>query len=193
MGTGSFLLYALIVACEIGFWLVLLLALVCRYLLSKERLSRALFYALPAVDALLLLFTALDLRSGTEATFAHGLAAAYVGFTVAFGGLAVNWADAHFAHCFAGGPVPAKAPSRGWAAVSYDLGLWLRCVLACVITVILVEVLVRFVEVGQAAEPLLAWRKHAFGCVVLWFFFGPLWAVLTAWRRDTDAENRSSE
>jgi hypothetical protein len=113
MAPEPLLLYALIVACEVGFWVVLLVALVVRYLLLKEYLSRALLLCLPLIDLLLLVFTALDLRRGSTATFAHGLAAAYVGFTVAFGGMAVKWADAHFAHRFAAGPVPATAPSRG--------------------------------------------------------------------------------
>ncbi|MCA9233790.1 MAG: hypothetical protein KDA57_24350, partial [Planctomycetales bacterium] len=74
-----YLLYALIVACEVGFWVILLLALALRYLLRKEPLSRAMLLCLPLVDVLLLLFTAMDLRRGATATFAHGLAAAYVG------------------------------------------------------------------------------------------------------------------
>lgn len=177
------LLYALIVACEVGFWAFLLLALAFRYFLGKEPLSRALLVCLPLIDVLLLLVTAMDLRRGATATFAHGLAAAYVGFTVAFGGMAVKWADAHFAYRFAAGPEPGKAPSRGWEAVRYELNLWGRCIAACAITMALIEALVQFVGSSEATQPLLAWHKHAFGCVVLWFIFGPVWSLATAWRR----------
>lgn len=177
------LLYALIVACEVGFWLVLLLALALRYHLRKQRLSRALLLCLPLIDVLLLVFTATDLRRGATPTFAHGLAAAYVGFAAAFGAMAVKWADAHFAHRFAAGPAPSKAPSRGWQAVRYDFWLWARCIVACLITMALVEALVLFIGSGAATQPLLAWHKHAFGCMVLWFFFGPVWTLATAWRR----------
>lgn len=183
MPPEAYLLYALILACEVGFWIVLLVALAVRYLLARERLSRALLLCLPLIDVLLLVFTAIDLRRGSTATFAHGLAAAYVGFTVAFGGMAVKWADALFAHRFADGPVPAKAPSRGWEAVRYDFNLWGRCVFACIITMALVEALVQLVGGGEATQPLLAWHRHAFGCIVLWFFFGPAWSLATAWRR----------
>lgn len=183
MPTESYLLYVLIVSCEIGFWVVLLLGLACRYLLRKEPLSRALLLSLPIIDILLLVFTATDLRRGATATFAHGLAAAYIGFTVAFGGMAVGWADRHFAHRFAAGPVPPKAPSHGWDLVRYDLMLWGRCVAACAITVALVEALVGYVGRGEATLPLLDWHKHAFGCVVLWFVFGPAWSLVVAWRR----------
>lgn len=177
------LLYALIVACEIGFWLILLLALSVRYLLRRDAWSRALLLGLPLIDLLLLVFTATDLRRGAPATFAHGLAAAYLGFTVAFGGMAVKWADQQFAHRFAAGPAPTAAPARGWALVRYDLQLWGRCVLACLITVLLVEALVRWAGSSTDTQPLLAWHRHAFGCVVLWFVFGPVWSLATAWRR----------
>lgn len=183
MPPEPYLLFALIVACEVGFWVVLLLALAVRYLLRKEPLSRALLLCLPLIDVMLLIFTAMDLRRGSSATFAHGLAAAYVGFTVAFGAMAVKWADAHFAHRFAAGPVPAKAPSRGWEAVRYDFQLWGRCIAACVITMALVEALVQSVGSSGATQPLLAWHKHAFGCIVLWFVLGPVWSLATAWRR----------
>jgi hypothetical protein len=183
MPSATYLLYALILACEVGFWVVLLAALAIRYLLHKEQLSRALLVCLPLIDVLLLVFTAMDLRRGSTATFAHGLAAAYVGFTVAFGGMAVRWADAHFAHRFAAGPAPAKAPSTGWEAVRYDFNLWGRCIVACLITMALVEALVQFVGDSEATQPLLAWHKHAFGCIVLWFIFGPAWSLATAWRR----------
>ncbi len=156
MPRESYLLYALVVACEVGFWVTLLLGLAVRYLLRKESLSRTLLFCLPLIDVLLLAFTAMDLRRGAAATFAHGLAAAYIGFTVAFGGMAVKWADAHFAHRFAAGPAPGKAPSRGWQAIRYEFNLWGRCIVACVITMILVEALVQFIDTSEAAEPLLA-------------------------------------
>ena len=113
MPSESALLYVLIVGCEIAFWLVLLLSLAVRYLLGRQALSLWLLRSLPLIDLLLLGFTALDLRSGTPATFAHGLAAAYVGFTVAFGSTVIQWADAWFAHRFAAGPKPTPAPTRG--------------------------------------------------------------------------------
>ena len=183
MPTEPYLLYVLIVACEIGFWLVLLLGLACRYLLRRERLSRALLLGLPLIDVLLLMFTAIDLRQGATATFAHGLAAAYVGFTVAFGAIAVSWADVHFAHRFAAGPAPSRPPSRGWPAVRYEFRLWVRCIIASIITMILIEALILLVGAGEATQPLLAWQKYAFGCIVMWFFFGPVWGLATAWRR----------
>jgi hypothetical protein len=173
----SALLYFLIIGCELAFWLILLLSLAVRYLLRRESVSRWLLLSMPLIDGLLLLFTALDLRAGTTATLAHGLAAVYVGFTVAFGSMAVGWADAHFAYRFASGPVPAKAPSTGWGVVRFDLGLWLRCIGAWVIALASIEALIAYVANNALTEPLLAWYKHGFGCVALWFVFGPVWSL----------------
>lgn len=178
MSDHSATLYLLMITCEVAFWLFLLMSLAIRYLLRKEVLSRWLLISLPLVDLLLLTFTAVDLRTGTTATFAHGLAAAYVGFTIAFGSIAVKWADAHFAHRFASGPTPSKAPTRGWAAVRFELKLWLRCIVACAILVVLIAALIAIAASPGSTEPLEAWYKHAFGCVVIWFFFGPVWSLL---------------
>jgi hypothetical protein len=174
----SALLYVLIVGCEIAFWLVLLLSLVFRYLLRKQMLSKWLLWSLPLIDLLLLGFTALDLRSGTTATFAHGLAAAYLGFTVAFGSTVIKWADERFAHRYAAGPKPKLLPTTGWEVVRFDLKLWLRCIVACIIALALLELIIAFVANDTATQPLLIWYKHAFGCVFFWFIFGPTWSLL---------------
>jgi hypothetical protein len=168
----------LIVSCEIAFWLVLALALAARYLLKRVRVSRALLFALPAVDLALLAFTAADLRAGTVATFAHGLATAYVGFTVAFGPLLVRWADRHFAHRFAGGPPPTVASARGWAAVREELALWLRSLLAWAITIAFLTALIAYIGNEEATLELYEWFRIALGSVILWFVFGPVWRVI---------------
>ncbi len=183
MSSSSPYLYWLIVGCEVAFWLLLALALAVRYLLQRNALSRALLFCLPAVDLLLLLFTALDLRAGTPATFAHGLATAYVGFTIAFGGILVAWADQRFAHRFAGGPPPIANPTRGWPAVKYELALWLRCIVGALITVGLLVALIAFVDNTAKTRALDAWFGIAIGLVVMWFVFGPAWSLLFFRRR----------
>jgi hypothetical protein len=178
MQTDTALLYWLIIACEAAFWLVLVLALAARYLLRREDLSRVLLFSLPVVDLLLLVFTAWDLRSGTPATFAHGLATAYVGFTIAFGSVAVSWADQHFAFRFADGPPPVKAPSVGWAAVRYELGLWIRSLVAWLIAIVLLIGLIAFLDNEAITQPLHQWFRIAFGSAIVWFIFGPLWSLV---------------
>jgi hypothetical protein len=107
---------AAIVACEIGFWVVLAAGLIARYGLRRPRLSTALLLAVPVVDLALLVFTAVDLRRGAEPTAAHSLAAIYLGFTVAFGHDIIRWADARVAARFAGGPPPRRSAPGGTAA-----------------------------------------------------------------------------
>ncbi len=178
MSNDSTYLYWLIIGCEVAFWVVLGAALVVRYLFRLEAFSRWLLLALPGVDLLLLVLTALDLRDGRPATFAHGLATAYVGFTVAFGSLVVRWADARFAHRFAGGPPPQPPPSRGWAAVRHELLLWLRAIVAWVITLVLLIGLMAYIDDEAATRELRLWFRVAFGSVILWFVFGPVWSLV---------------
>ena len=168
----------LIVSCEAAFWIVLALALAARYVLKRNVLSRALLFALPAIDLLLLVFTAMDLRAGTPVTFAHGLATAYVGFTVAFGPVLVRWADRHFAHRFASGPPPATTPVFGWADVRQELVLWLRCIVAWIITVAILIVLIGYIDNEAITRELYVWFRIAFGSVILWFVFGPVWSLV---------------
>jgi hypothetical protein len=176
--SGSAYLYALIIGCEAAFWLVLLLALATRYLLRREGISRAMLISLPAIDLLLLVLTALDLKSGRPAAVAHGLATAYVGFTVAFGSVMVAWADQRFAHRFAGGPPPVPAPKHGWPAVRHEFALWIRCLVAWIITAALLVALIAFVNDAPRTGELENWFRYALGSTVLWFVFGPLWSLV---------------
>ncbi|MFD0570218.1 hypothetical protein ACFQ0T_14540 [Kitasatospora gansuensis] len=100
------MIVTLIVAGEVGFWVVLALALAARYLLGWRTVSTVLLLGLPLIDLVILVLTVLDLRHGTVASWTHGLAASYVGFSVAYGHYLVGWADAHVQHRFAGGPKP---------------------------------------------------------------------------------------
>ena len=187
MSTTPSYLYWLIVGCEVGFWLVLLAALSVRYLLHEDRLSRVLLLALPMIDLLLLVFTVVDLRGGTPATFAHGLAAAYVGFTIAFGSIAIAWADQRFAHIFAGGPKPTGPPDQRWSAVRHELGLWLRCITAAASTMVLLVAMIAIVDNDPITDPLREWFRIAIGCVIFWFLLGPVWTALFFRRSATDA------
>ena len=167
--------------------MVLLAALTARYLFNRGHLSRALLLTLPLLDLLLLVFTVLDLRDGTAATFAHGLAAAYVGFTVAFGRVAVMWADQRFAHQFAGGPKPKGPPNQRWSAVRHELGLWVRCIIAAVITMALLVAMIAFVDSEPRTEALREWFRVAVGMVIFWFVFGPVWTMLFFRRSASEA------
>jgi hypothetical protein len=123
-------LIALIVAAEIAFWLVLLSGLVARYGLGRPRLGMALLVATPFVDLALLAVTTIDLRRGGEAALPHAIAAIYIGVSVAWGQRMINWADARFAHRFAGGPALERPPRTGQAHAARERREWLRHVVA---------------------------------------------------------------
>jgi hypothetical protein len=175
---GKSTLYFVIVGCEIAFWVLLFAGLAFRYLVRWRLVSTILLVCVPLIDVTLLVFTLLDLRSGTSATFAHGLATAYVGFTVAFGSTLVRWADERFAHRFAGGPPPCKASSRGWPAVLYELKLWGRCLVAIAIIYILLIASIAFIDDPSKTEELNIWFRLPLGTAFFWFIFGPLWSLV---------------
>ncbi|ALG13468.1 hypothetical protein [Kibdelosporangium phytohabitans] len=123
-------MFMLIVACEAGFWVVLGAALVARYVLRWQRTSTALLIGVPLVDVVLLAATVADLADGGSADNVHGLAAIYLGVSVAFGPNMIRWADQRFAHKFAGGPPPWRKPKSGPARVRYEWRAWGKFMIA---------------------------------------------------------------
>lgn len=121
---------AFIVGCEIAFWLFVLAGLFARYILRRRQLGTVLLLCTPLVDVALLVATVVELRGGGIASFVHGLAAVYIGVSVAFGHAMIRWADARFAHRFAGGPAPVKPPKGGPEHARRERTLWLRHLVA---------------------------------------------------------------
>jgi hypothetical protein len=171
-------LYFLIIGCEISFWILLISGVAARYLLGRKQLSFYLLICVPLVDLFLLLFVVFDLNNGENATFAHGLASAYIGFTVAFGSSFISWADKWFAYKFADGPLPSSEARNGWALVLEDLKLWFRCLGAVVIIYVLLLLMINFEGDSSKTEALQVWLKIPFFTVFFWFVFGPLWSLI---------------
>lgn len=175
--TDNFLLI-FIVGCEIAFWVVLFTGLFVRYFLGLRTLSTVLLVSVPMIDIALLIATTMDLNRGAIATFVHGLAAAYIGFSIAFGGVSIRWADNWFAHKFADGEPPASAPTHGWELIRYEFIWWLRCILAVAVTQFLVFLAIIYIDDPIRSEELNLWFTLPLPTVVLWFIFGPLWVLL---------------
>jgi hypothetical protein len=169
---------AAIVACEVGFWVVLLSGLSVRYLIGLRRTGAVLLAATPLVDLALLVFTVIHLRSGAEAQAADGLAAVYLGVSIAFGHRMLRWADSRFAHRFAGGPPPARPPKSGPEHARRQRGLWYLHLLAFAIGSALLLGGVALVGDGARAEALLSWIPR-WGVVLavdfVWSFSYTLW------------------
>jgi hypothetical protein len=170
-----------IVTCEVAFWVFLLAGLAVRYLLCRPRLSRYLLFGSPAADAALLGLASTDLARGATATEAHALAAAYLSFTVVFGPTVVRWADARFAHRFAGGPPPSKVPPAERARHEWrEFG---KAVLAVAITSALIGLAVLAVRDAQRTQALLAFDAHLAVVLAFWFLVGPVWEIVSPKRR----------
>jgi hypothetical protein len=127
------MIVGLIVGGEIAFWALLVAGLAARYLLRARRLSTALLIAVPLVDVVVLGASLVDLRRGGDPSVAHGLAAIYLGVSVAFGGQLIRWADQRFAYHVGAGPAPARPPRTGRAHAAYERRQWLRHLLAYVV------------------------------------------------------------
>ena len=85
-----------IVCCEILFWVFIVAGLIVRYGFRRERLGFRLMAMSPVIDIVLLLLTVFDLSHGSTATLAHGLAAIYIGVSLAFGKQMIAWADERY-------------------------------------------------------------------------------------------------
>jgi hypothetical protein len=172
------ILFVLIVCCEIAFWLLLCLGLTVRYLMGFKKMSLYILICVPLIDLFLLLFTVSDLNNGNKANFSHGLATAYIGFTVAFGSILIAWTDKWFAYKFANGPPPSYNAKNRLALVIEDLKLWLRCIGAAVVIYALLIMMIEFVGDSTKTEALNIWFKIPLFTIFFWFLFGPLWSLV---------------
>ncbi|NMM86631.1 hypothetical protein B2J88_20045 [Rhodococcus sp. SRB_17] len=158
----------LIVACEIMFWVFIAAGLAARYLLRKPTLGAALLICAPLVDVVLLVATALDLRGGGQANFSHGLAAAYIGVSVAFGHSLVAWADAQFSYRFAGGPRPVAPPKYGTPRALREWREFGKAALAWAISCGLLTVAIFLVDDAGRTEALEGWISNLTLVLGIW-------------------------
>jgi hypothetical protein len=172
------MLVALIVACEVGFWVLLGAGLVARYGLRRPRLGGALLVGVPLVDLVLLAATVLDLGAGSTATFVHGLAAAYIGFSVAFGHSTIRWADQRVAHRFAGGPEPVKPPRYGAARTRYEWMEWRKAFLGWLIACGLLVAAIALIGDPTRTLELQGWIQRLTVPLVIWLVGWPIYYTL---------------
>jgi hypothetical protein len=164
---GSAVILALIIACEVGFWVLLAAGLSVRYLLGKRRLSNVMLLCEPLLEVVLFVVTVIDLRRGAEPSWEHGLAALYIGFTVAYGHYTISWLDGHAAHRLAGAPRPPKPPRYGMARAAHEGRLWLRTVLAAAVAAALLQGGVLYVGDDGDTSSLRSFQETALRVVVV--------------------------
>ncbi|GIG60062.1 hypothetical protein Lfu02_44340 [Longispora fulva] len=168
---------AILATGEVLFLLSLLAGLVARYPLRMPRTGAALLLAAPVIDLVLLVATAVDLGRGGTAGVGHGLAAVYLGFSVAYGHSMVRWADQRFAHRFAGGPPPARPPRYGTARALHEWREFGKLALACVIAAGLLEVGVLYVDDASRTAALTGWITRMGVVVAIGFVWSATYTV----------------
>lgn len=176
------MILGIIVACEIGFWVAIGAGLAARYLLKAPRLGVVLLALAPVIDLVLLIATGLHLKSGVNASWEHGLAAVYIGFSVAYGHRLIAWADARFAKRFAGGSLPA--PLTGWAYTRKCWGDVARTLLGVAIAAGILFGLTWWVGDATRTAELQNW----FGILLIVLGIDTVWAVsYTLWPKKSTA------
>ncbi|MGB7981150.1 MAG: hypothetical protein WCF36_10215 [Candidatus Nanopelagicales bacterium] len=162
---------AVIIACEIGSWVLVAPGLTSRYALGRRRVGAVLLALAPVVDLVLLTAVVIDLRAGATAHFSHGLAALYIGVSIAYGHSMIRWADGRFAHHFGHGPAPRKLYGRQhlaqcWADVA-------RTGTAVLIAAGIISLLRMLVEDPTRTQALLG----VLPLLGIWFAIDALWAI----------------
>ncbi|MGW2720516.1 hypothetical protein [Streptomyces sp. NPDC001492] len=142
----------LIIACEVGFWVLLVAGLAVRYLLKWRRTSVALLLCEPLLEVVLFVVTAVDLKNGAKPGWEHGLAALYIGFTIAYGHSTIRWLDGHAAHRLAGAPKPPRPPRYGLPRARHEGVLWLRTLLAAAVALALLQGAIWYVGDGDTSS-----------------------------------------
>ena len=170
------MILAAIVVCEVLFWVAILGGLAARYLLRRARLGAALLILAPVIDAVLLALVAVDLLGGATASWQHGLAAIYVGISVAYGKRMVAWADVRFAYRFAGGPAPERL-----TGMRYTLKCWRDVLLTTLAVGIAAAILGSIILLVNDAERTAALSGY-FGILGIILAIDLVWALsYTVW------------
>ncbi|MFJ7997800.1 hypothetical protein ACIQ7D_11730 [Streptomyces sp. NPDC096310] len=155
------MIVTLIIICEVGFWVLLATGLALRYLAGMRRLGAAVLLLEPLLEVVLLAVTAADLRNGAEPDWKHGLAALYIGCTVAYGHHTVAWLDGHAAHRLGDAPPPPKPPRYGAARARHEGRLWLRTLLGAAVAIGLLQLAIGYVGDANDTGSLTAWQLTA--------------------------------
>lgn len=177
------MLVHVIIACEVGFWLVVAAGLGARYFLKWRRVGAVLLLSTPLIDLTLLAASVWDLRSGGEGGARHALAAVYLGYTVVFGHRTIQWADAKVAHRLGQGPPPPKPPTGWMPRFRYELKYWLGIVALYAIAWAVTGLFVLVVGDAEATRPVveqMAGWAVIVGIAALW----PISALLFPSKRE---------
>ncbi|SES98868.1 hypothetical protein SAMN05216389_10470 [Oceanobacillus limi] len=145
----------LIIACEIGFWIFVLLGLVTRYIFKKKKLGGIFLICTPIVDIILLIATVVDLKNGAIASTVHGVAAIYIGVSIAFGHRMIKWADEQFSYRLANGVKPEKKKKYGKEYAKQERDGWFRHFLSWLVGGTILAGIILFIDNPDQTAALL--------------------------------------
>lgn len=148
----------MIVKCEIAFWVVIGLGLLTRYVFKQKKAGLFLLALTPFVDLLLLIITGVDLYRGAIATTAHGLAAVYIGVSIAFGKSMIQWADDKFQYYFTK-QASGKPKRYGIEHAKHYAKSWLKHLFAFLIGAALLVAMIYFIDDPSRTNALLQITK----------------------------------
>lgn len=137
-----------IVAAEIMFWIAIFSGLFVRYVAKQKKLSIWILLLTPLIDIALIVLTSIDLRNGANASFAHGIAAVYLGISIAYGKVMLQWADEKFQKIFLKKDLK-NTPLFGLEKGIYEMKMWARHLLAFIIGGILLLSMVLYIGDGS--------------------------------------------
>lgn len=143
----------LIILAEVAFWVAIIAGLFARYIIKMPKLSLFFFFMTPLIDLALLLLTAIDLKNGEVATFMHGIAAIYIGISIAYGKTMIDLADEKF-RVWVLKMKEVRKPLTGTAKGKREIKLFGKHVLAFVLGSILLRLMVTFVDDSDSTAAL---------------------------------------
>lgn len=144
----------MIVASEIGFWVVIIAGLVTRYVFKLDKLGLLFLALTPVIDLILLVTSSVDLYRGATATTAHALAAVYIGVSIVFGKSMIQWADERFRYYInKQGPKPIKRYGIDYA--KHYFKSWLKHVLSYILGAGFLVILIFLINDADRTKALL--------------------------------------
>lgn len=168
------MILAAIAILEVLFWVFLFGGLLIRYTLGWRKVSAALLILTPFTDFLQLILALFDVMNGGYPTFLHGMAAFYIGFSIAGGQQVVHAMDARFAGRFGKAPKPKakkkpKTPAQKLAEARKD---WQRCAMAGAVALAMLFTLMWAAGYSKSFW-LIYWIIVVVFTVGAWYFIGP--------------------
>ncbi|MET9293042.1 hypothetical protein [Streptomyces sp. NPDC003077] len=174
--------------CDILFWVLLAAGLTARYVKGWKRLGGGILLCVPLLDIVLFVATVISLKDGAEVDIWHGLSAAYLGFTVAFGHDTLRWADEKFGRRFGGVPERPREILYGRDRVMREWRSWLRFLLAYAVSCALLIGMTWFVGGVERGALLLAWLNPLTKILI----YSLVWPVIVTIRPGRKPEETAS-